>query len=185
MPWRARRLLGFKIRIDGHLRTTVIESVQGDLLRSSVTALVNPVNTVGVMGKGLALQFKALYPSNFTAYVKSCKQDQVRVGTMFVFDCGSTEFPRYIVNFPTKKHWRHPSKLEYISAGLTDLIHQIQVLEIQSIAIPMLGAGLGGLDWNLVRPLIVEAFAALPKVQVLLFEPETKLKKFGSAVELT
>jgi O-acetyl-ADP-ribose deacetylase (regulator of RNase III) len=166
----------------------MIESVQGDLLRSNVAALVNPVNTVGVMGKGLALAFKDAYPNNFKAYVKACKQNQVSVGKMFVFDCGFTELPRYIINFPTKKHWRHLSKLEYIGAGLEDLIEQIRILKIHGVAIPALGVGLGGLDWIVVKPLILEAFAALPEVQVLLFEPQENnamLKKSSSSVELT
>ena len=151
-----------------------MKGVEGDLLGSNMMALVNPVNTVGVMGKGLALQFKNAYPNNFKAYLKACKQDQVRVGKMFIFDCGLQHSPRYIINFPTKQHWRHPSKLEYIGTGLEDLILQIQTLEIQSIAIPALGVGLGGLDWRVVKPLIIKAFVALPDVQVLLFEPQEK-----------
>jgi O-acetyl-ADP-ribose deacetylase (regulator of RNase III) len=163
----------------------MIESVQGDLLRSKLMALVNPVNTVGVMGKGLALEFKNAYPENFKAYVKACKQDQVSVGKMFIFDCGLQSLPRYIINFPTKKHWRHPSKPEYISAGLQDLIVQIRILEIYSIAIPMLGAGLGGLDWAEVRSLILEAFVLLPDVHVLLFEPQSELDTMLEKTQLT
>jgi O-acetyl-ADP-ribose deacetylase (regulator of RNase III) len=166
----------------------MIESVQGDLLHSNVMALVNPINTVGVMGKGLALQFKQAYPENFKAYVKACKQDQVSVGKMLIFDCGLQSLPRYIINFPTKQHWRHPSKLEYIGAGLEDLMLQIRTLEIQSIAIPALGVGLGGLPWAVVKPLILEAFASLPEVQVLLFEPQEKnavLDLSSSLAELT
>jgi O-acetyl-ADP-ribose deacetylase (regulator of RNase III) len=153
----------------------MIESVQGDLLGSNAIALVNPVNTVGVMGKGLALQFKEIYPNNFKAYLKACKQDQVLVGKMFVFDCGSLELPRYIINFPTKQHWRHPSKPEYIRAGLEDLMVQIQRLNLHSIAIPALGVGLGGLEWTVVKPLILEAFVSLPEVRVLLFEPQQEI----------
>jgi O-acetyl-ADP-ribose deacetylase (regulator of RNase III) len=150
----------------------MIESVQGDLLRSRAMALVNTVNTAGVMGKGVALQFKHAYPDNYKAYVAACKQNQVRIGQMFIFDRGLLDSPRYIINFPTKKHWRHPSKLEYITAGLEDLAQQVKALGIQSIAVPPLGAGNGGLEWSMVLPLILKAFSMLPDVQVLLFEPQ-------------
>jgi O-acetyl-ADP-ribose deacetylase (regulator of RNase III) len=165
----------------------MIESVRGDLLRAPAMALVNAVNTVGVMGKGLALQFKNAHPDNFKAYLKACKQDQIRVGQMLIFDRGLLAVPRYIINFPTKKHWRHPSKLEYISAGLDDLTFQVRSLGIQSIAIPALGTGLGGLEWAEVRPLILEAFVLLPDVQVWLFEPpgelDTALEKSNITIE--
>ena len=150
----------------------MIESVQGDLLRSDAMALVNTVNTVGVMGKGVALQFKHAYPQNYKAYVKACRANQMQIGQVFIVDLGLLSSPRYIINFPTKQHWRNPSRLEYIELGLQDLVTRVKELGIRSLAIPPLGAGNGGLDWVQVRPLILSAFAALPEVRVLLFEPQ-------------
>lgn len=143
----------------------------GNLLKTKADAHVNTVNTVGFMGKGIALQFKKAYPDNFTAYERACKNDEVQVGKMFVFERDAFTQPRYIINFPTKKHWRAKSKLPDIKAGLEDLVRVVRELNIESIAIPPLGSGLGGLDWRDVRPLIEDAFANLPDVLVLLFEP--------------
>ncbi len=149
----------------------MIEEVRGNLLAADVEALVNTVNTVGVMGKGIALQFRRTYPEMFDAYVKACRAGEVQVGTMFVWQTGSLTGPKYIINFPTKRHWRAPSRLEYIDTGLVDLIRVIREREIQSIAVPPLGAGSGGLDWALVKPRIVEALDQLPDVRVLLYGP--------------
>ena len=149
-----------------------IEITQGDLLKQDdVDAIVNTVNCVGVMGKGIALQFKNKWPSNFNAYETACKAKRVRPGSMFIFDSGGLVKPNYIVNFPTKDHWRGKSQIEFIQDGLADLVAQIKSLGIKSIAIPPLGCGNGGLDWSEVRPLIEQAFANLPDVQVRLFEP--------------
>lgn len=149
----------------------MIKFVTGNLLDAKVDALVNTVNTAGVMGKGLALQFKKAFPANSKAYEGACKQGEVQIGKMFVFDAGGIVLPRYIINFPTKKHWRSPSKLEYVEQGLTDLIEVIRDRQIRSIAIPPLGAGLGGLDWRKVRSVIERALAVLTDVEVLVFEP--------------
>lgn len=146
-----------------------IERGEGDLLRADVDALVNTVNTEGVMGKGLALQFKKVFPDNFAAYARACKSKDVIPGRMHVVRRSSS--PRFIINFPTKTHWRLPSKLEYVRDGLVDLIAQIRALGIQSIAIPPLGCGLGGLDWAVVKPLILDACQQIPDVRVLLYEP--------------
>ena len=146
-----------------------IESGQRDLLAAPVDALVNPVNTEGVMGKGLALQFKKAFPEMFRSYERACKAGEVMVGRMHVVQRLTS--PRFIINFPTKKHWRQPSRLEYIDAGLCDLIVHVRDLGIRSIAVPPLGCGNGGLDWAEVRPVIVHAFDAVPEVRVLLFEP--------------
>ena len=146
-----------------------IERGQGNLLTADVDALVNAVNTVGVMGKGLALHFKRAFPDNFREYQAACKQGQVVIGRMHVTQ--RTTSPRFIINFPTKQHWRHPSKLDYIRDGLVDLAVQIRTLGIQSIAVPSLGCGLGGLAWDEVKPLIHAAFDELPHVRVVLFEP--------------
>ena len=146
-----------------------IETGHGDLLAAEVDALVNPVNTQGVMGKGLALQFKKSFPDVFSDYAHACKQGTVEVGRMHVVQRAST--PRFVINFPTKQHWRTPSKLELIETGLVDLVARVRELGIRSIAIPPLGCGLGGLAWSEVRPLIVAAFESVPDVRVVLFEP--------------
>jgi O-acetyl-ADP-ribose deacetylase (regulator of RNase III) len=150
----------------------VIRLMQGDLLQQGdVDAVVNTVNCVGVMGKGIALQFKSKWPANFTAYVAACSAGEVRPGRMLVHAVGERSKPHYIINFPTKKHWREASELEFIREGLIDLIAEVRRLKIGSIAIPPLGCGNGGLEWRDVRPLIEGAFAALPDVDVRLFEP--------------
>lgn len=146
-----------------------LERGEGDLLAAEVDALVNPVNTRGVMGKGLALQFKKAFPDNFAAYSKACKAGEVVVGKMHVFERPTS--PRVIVNFPTKEHYSDPSQLEYVRDGLVDLVLQVRRLRVRSIAIPMLGCGLGGLAWSDVRPLIVAAFEEMPAVRVVLYEP--------------
>lgn len=150
----------------------MIEIAKGNLLEAPVEALVNTVNTKGIMGKGIALQFKQAYPAMFRAYEAACKAGEVQLGRMNVFDLGALAGgPQWILNFPTKGHWRSNSRLADIEAGLVDLIDKIRKLGIQSIAVPPLGCGNGGLDWNIVRPAIERAFEALPDVRVLLFAP--------------
>jgi O-acetyl-ADP-ribose deacetylase (regulator of RNase III) len=150
----------------------VINIAQGDLLKQNdVDAIVNTVNCVGVMGKGIALQFKNKWPANFSAYAKACKSKQVRPGTVFIFDTGGLVKPNFIINFPTKDHWRGASKIEYIEQGLADLVVQIRRLGIRSLAMPPLGCGNGGLDWAEVRPLIEAAFKEHENLEVRLFEP--------------
>jgi O-acetyl-ADP-ribose deacetylase (regulator of RNase III) len=144
-----------------------IEFVHGDLLAADVEALVNAVNTVGVMGKGLALQFKQAYPSAYEEYRLACEADRVKLGTMHVVDVGG----KLIVNFPTKRHWRARSKLADIEAGLEDLVRVLSQRHVGSVAIPALGCGLGGLDWDDVRPLIEAASRRLGDTRVLVFEP--------------
>ena len=125
----------------------MIKLTQGDLLKQDdVDAIVNTVNCVGVMGKGIALQFKNKWPANFTAYAAACKARDVRPGRMFVFDSGALVKPNFIINFPTKDHWRGASKIEFIRDGLVDLVAQVQRLGIHSIAVPPLGCGNGGLN---------------------------------------
>ena len=143
---------------------------KGDLLSSSdVDAIVNTVNCVGVMGKGIALQFKKKWPDNFKEYQKACKNHQVVIGKMFIHHLGALATPKYIVNFPTKQHWRSPSKISDIKAGLADLIETVNNCGIESIAIPPLGCGNGGLNWDDVYPLIVETFANYPDVDVRIY----------------
>jgi O-acetyl-ADP-ribose deacetylase (regulator of RNase III) len=144
---------------------------KGNLLVAEADALVNAVNTVGVMGKGIALQFRHSFPDNYAAYGAACAAGQVRIGTMFVHDTQQPGSRRYLINFPTKRHWRSRSRLPDIEAGLRDLVRVIRERGITSIAIPALGCGNGGLDWEEVRPLIEIAFAALRDVRVLLYRP--------------
>jgi O-acetyl-ADP-ribose deacetylase (regulator of RNase III) len=143
----------------------------GSLLNAAVDAQVNTVNTVGVMGKGLALQFKQAYPGNFRAYQAACRNGNVLLGRMFVYETGLPGQPRYVINFPTKGHWRANSKIDDIKAGLADLRRVIVERGIRSIAVPPLGCGNGGLDWRDVRPLIVEALGDIPDVDVLVYPP--------------
>ena len=147
---------------------------QGNLLDAPVEALVNTVNTVGVMGKGIALMFKEAFPANFRAYEDACKQKEVKIGKMFVTENRTFSGPRWIINFPTKKHWRQPSKLEWIIEGLGDLRRFIQEHQIRSIALPPLGAGNGGLDWSEVRPEVERILGDLEGVDILVFEPTAK-----------
>ena len=149
----------------------MLEPTQGDLLRADVEALVNAVNCVGVMGKGIALQFKLAFPENFEAYRDACRRGDVVPGRMHVSATGRPGNPRFIVNFPTKRDWRESSRLEDIEAGLNALVEEIRRLGIRSIALPALGCGLGGLDWQVVRPRIEAAFAEMPDVSVRLYEP--------------
>ena len=149
----------------------MIEFTVGDILQADVEALVNPVNCVGVMGRGLALAFKAAFPGNFVAYERACARGDVLPGRMFVFATGHLARPKYIINFPTKRHWREKSRIEDIEAGLGALRDEVERLEIRSIAVPALGAGLGGLAWGMARKRIESALADLPNTRVTVFEP--------------
>ncbi len=149
----------------------MIELTEGDLLKADVEALVNAVNTVGVMGKGLALQFKEAYPKMFAAYRRACDSGALQPGLMHVYGLPGSGNPRYIINFPTKKDFRLPSHLGYIRSGLLALVTEIRQRNIHSLALPALGCGLGGLNWSDVFPLIQEAFAPLPEVRVLVYAP--------------
>ncbi len=143
----------------------------GDLLSCDAEALVNTVNCVGVMGRGIALQFKKAFPDNFRAYAAACRRGEVRPGRMFVYEAETLTNPRFIVNFPTKQHWRSHSRLEDIDAGLRALREVVRLRGIRSIAVPPLGSGLGGLNWTDVRPRIHAALADLEGLQAVVFEP--------------
>lgn len=149
----------------------MISYIQGNLLDARVDALVNTVNTVGVMGKGIALMFKERFDSNFNLYATACKADQVKIGQMFVTETGELDGPRWIINFPTKKHWKGNSRLEWVESGLEDLKRVLREREIRSVAIPPLGAGNGGLDWLAVKARIQATLADLDDVDVLVYEP--------------
>ncbi len=144
----------------------------GDILVEDAEALVNTVNCVGVMGRGIALQFKEAFPNNFRAYAEACGRGEIRPGRMFVFETGGLTNPRYIVNFPTKRHWRGNSRMEDIEAGLADLTRLIRERGICSIAIPPLGSGLGGLEWDAVRQRIEEALRGFNGLRIVVFEPK-------------
>ena len=152
----------------------MIQYTKGDILQAEAEALVNTVNCVGVMGRGIALKFKKAFPDNSKAHAAACKRKEVQPGRMFVFETGRVTWPYYIINFPTKRHWRGKSRIEDIEAGLSALVQEIQARNIQSVAIPPLGSGLGGLDWNDVRPRIERAMSSLPHVNVIVFEPLKK-----------
>lgn len=151
----------------------MITFTQGNLLEARADALVNTVNTVGVMGKGIALMFKERFAENFRRYAAACKAKEVRTGKMFVTEVNELDGPRWIVNFPTKQHWRGDSRMEWIVDGLQDLRYFLIENEVKSIAIPPLGAGNGGLDWADVRPQIVAALSDLD-TEILVFEPTQK-----------
>lgn len=144
----------------------------GNLLEAKVEALVNTVNTVGVMGKGIALMFKEAFPENYFGYREACKSERVETGKMFVTECRNLmSTPRWIINFPTKQHWRDPSKLEWIEAGLQDLRRIIESKNIKSIALPPLGSGNGGLSWVVVRNKIEEVLGDLDDVEIVVYKP--------------
>jgi O-acetyl-ADP-ribose deacetylase (regulator of RNase III) len=149
----------------------MIELTTGDILRADAEAIVNTVNCVGFMGRGIAAQFKRAYPDNFRVYEAACKRGDVQPGRMLVFELPATAKTRWIINFPTKRHWRAKSRLDDIEAGLVALVEEVRRRRIQSIAVPPLGCGHGGLSWIDVRPLIENAFATVPDVHVLLYEP--------------
>ncbi len=150
----------------------MIKLVQGDILKGEADALVNTVNCVGVMGRGIALQFRKAFPENFKAYKIACDKNEVQPGKVLVFDTLKITKPRYIINLPTKRHWKAKSRMEDIEIGLKALLDEVRTRSIQSIAVPPLGCGLGGLEWSNVRRKIEEAFKNLPNVQVLLYEPK-------------
>lgn len=149
----------------------MLEYQHGDIFHADAEALVNTVNCVGVMGRGIALQFRKAFPENFAAYAAACKKGELAPGAMFVFNLNRLENPRYVINFPTKRHWKGKSHMRDIELGLGALIEEVRRRKIRSIAVPPLGCGLGGLDWNKVRLLIEKAFVALPDVAVLVYEP--------------
>lgn len=151
----------------------MIHNAQGNLLQADVDALVNTVNTQGVMGKGIAAQFKRAYPNVFKSYSHACKAGEVRLGQMHVVDLGNLAGgPRWVINFPTKGHWKANSRLEDIRSGLKDLVRVIRELEIDSVALPPLGCGNGGLRWSEVKPMIQEELASIPEVRVELYAPD-------------
>lgn len=148
----------------------MITFVIGDLLTDTAQALVNTVNTVGVMGKGIALQFKEQFPENYNIYRKACKEGKIAIGKILVTEIPRLDGTKLIVNFPTKTTWRKPSEYEYIEKGLQDLKNKIHDLKIQSIAIPPLGSHNGGLDWHRVKAMIIEQLSDVD-CDIRIYEP--------------
>ena len=149
----------------------MIEYKTGDILLEKAEALVNTVNCVGIMGRGLALQFKENFPENFEAYAEHCKRGGMQPGRVFVFERDKITLPRYIINFPTKRHWRGQSRMDDIESGLASLKGEIRSRGIRSVAIPPLGCGLGGLNWSDVRACVETVLAELDGVEITVFEP--------------
>lgn len=160
---------------------SVIRKANGNLLTAEVDALVNTVNTVGVMGKGIALQFKRAYPAMFRTYERAAKAGEIVPGRVQVWETGALDGPRFVINFPTKRHWRTPSKLDDIRDGLDDLVRTIETHQIRSIAVPPLGCGNGGLNWADVRPLIESKLGPL-LIDVVIYPP-SKAPKAAAMVE--
>ncbi len=158
---------------------------KGNLLEAAADALVNTVNTVGVMGKGIALMFKEAFPGNFHAYEEACRRNEIRPGRMFVTESGRLDGPRWIINFPSKKHWRQPSKLEWITEGLADLRRVIEEKGIQSVALPPVGCGNGGLEWAEVRSEIERVLGSLTDVDVQVYEPTAKYQNVAKPTGVT
>lgn len=159
-----------------------IEYATGNIFDAGVDAIVNPVNCVGIMGKGLALEFKKRFPISSRGYIEACARNLVKTGELFVFtptrDPWWKENGQYVIHFPTKKHWRNPSKLEYIQAGVKEFNRLFGSLKIRSVAIPALGCGCGGLDWEIVKPVIVEGLRNVDKtIKIVLLEPELEMQQ--------
>ncbi len=143
---------------------------KGNIVNDEAEALVNSVNTVGVMGKGVALAFKKAFPQNYKIYKQACDNNELRTGKLLITQTGQFQ-PKYIINFPTKVHWRNPSKYEYIEEGLKELVRIIRIKNIKSIAIPPLGAGNGKLEWDKVKHLIEKYLSQFKNIKINVYEP--------------
>lgn len=152
----------------------MIKYTRGDILAADVEALVNTVNCVGIMGRGIALQFKNAFPANYKAYSAACDRKEVQPGSMFIFETDALTNPKYIINFPTKRHWRGKSRIEDIESGLKALVREIEGRKIKSIAIPPLGSGLGGLNWATVRERIEHALSGIVGTSIVVYEPDSR-----------
>jgi O-acetyl-ADP-ribose deacetylase (regulator of RNase III) len=149
----------------------VIDEIKsGDLFKAQTEALVNPVNTEGVMGAGLAREFRRRYPVMYQEYAQICKRRMLYIGAVHFWPTGENQ-PRFIVNLPTKRTWREASQPEWIDAGLVELRTQLEIRDIWSVAIPALGCGLGGLQWDRVRSLVYRTFGATNLIRVCLYPP--------------
>ena len=162
----------------------MISFTKGNLLEAKVEALVNTVNTVGVMGKGIALMFKESFPDNFDAYARACRKRELRIGKMFLTERTDLFGPRWIINFPTKTHWRVKTRKHWVEEGMQDLVRVIREKEIRSIAIPPLGCGNGGLHWRDVKPVIVRALEQVGGLEAIIYEPTSKYQNVGRRTAL-
>lgn len=167
----SRRVIPYPLITVPYTLAAMLEYKRGDIFHDSAQALVNTVNCVGVMGNGLAAKFKDAYPDNFKAYNKACQFGGVGPGRMFVFETNQLFNPRFIINFPTKRHWLHNSRLTDIESGLKALIKTIALYNIASIAIPALGAGKGKLEWSRVKALIEQYLSDINNVAIRVYEP--------------
>jgi O-acetyl-ADP-ribose deacetylase (regulator of RNase III) len=155
----------------------MIHYIKANILESEAQALVNTVNTVGVMGKGIALQFKKAYPNNFKAYQKACKQKDIAIGKLFIFrDSNLYSGEKIIINFPTKNDWRNPSEYSFIETGLDDLVRIIEKYQLKNVAIPPLGAGNGGLEWEKVKRIIEQKLNSLD-IDIFVYEPTNEIRE--------
>ncbi len=164
----------------------MIHYVKGNLFESEAQALVNTVNTVGVMGKGIALQFKNTFPQNFKIYRDACKNNQLQIGKLLITEEKTLLGKKIIINFPTKQHWKSPSEYSYIEDGLVELVKFLNTNNIQSIAIPPLGAGNGGLNWNKVKKILEKNLTDID-CDIFIFEPNFQIQEVMKAerVKLT
>lgn len=160
----------------------MIRYTKGEIFDAQTEAIVNTVNTVGVMGKGLALQFKKRFPDNFEVYKKACDNKRFHIGDLLITNSNSLFF-KYIINFPTKEHWRYPSKYEYIERGLEVFTQKIQELNILSVAIPPLGAGNGKLDWNKVKSILEGHLKTLPEIEFIIDEPQSRFDSRDNSIK--
>ena len=144
----------------------MIQYIQGNLFTSNAKVLVNTVNTVGVMGKGIAADFKKIYPKMFEEYKALCENGKLNIGELFLYKTSN----KWVLNFPTKKHWKSPSTVEYIEKGLQKLIEQATKLQLTDIAMPKLGCGNGGLDWEKQVKPIVEKYLKKSPINVSIYD---------------
>lgn len=145
----------------------MVTFVRGDIFSSPAQVLTNTVNCVGLMGKGVALEFKMRYPKMFNDYKIKCDQGDVKAGQPYLWEDDSVQ----VLNFPTKRHWKDGSLLQDIEDGLKYLTENYEQMGLQSLAMPALGCGLGGLEWSEVQPLIVKHLGAIPDLDVYVYEP--------------
>ncbi len=155
----------------------MFEYKTGNILQEQTDAIINTVNCVGIMGRGIALQFKQMYPENFKAYKQACDKGEVEPGKMFIYNSGLLFNPKYIINFPTKRHWKGKSRVQDIKSGLVALKDDIINYKIKSIAIPPLGCGLGGLNWDEIKPIIEQVLGDLQDVKIVIYEPANNIEQ--------
>ena len=148
----------------------MLRTVHGNILDSNAQVLTNPVNCVGIMGKGIALEFKNKYPNNYKNYAFACNNNMLKPGNIHIFEFLENDIKKFIINFPTKRHWKDKSKIEDIYSGMLALSIFLEKNNIQSIAIPKLGCGLGGLNWFDVRNIFIDVLTKYENIDIQIFE---------------